>query len=223
MADIMARQEALYGEHKGMVAEFDALYEDAVSVIMGTAYERVAQRRKRLGRTSSEWEVQGRAYWLRRDKTYKQQINRVLERLMGQARKKVYRLQTKSYRDALAAVAGAWNEHTVRGVAFKVKVTRREADRLHGQLLSGLTVREWLADIEDQLRRDVLAASTVHIASPTGETDGKRLLAKRIRNAVAKAAKRISAVAQEALNQANAAAFEEEQRLFAEQEAWAWQ
>lgn len=159
---------------------------------------------------------------LRHDKIFLALLKITLDKLRREIIQRLYGMQDQTYEVALKSVAKIWDDNTVKGIKFAYKIEKNELNRLHGLILYGLSLPEWVDGYVQSLNRKILAIMTMFIAQPTGEGMGKKTLFNRIETVLAKVIKDCKELGKIAINQANNAAFDAENELFADEGQWGY-
>lgn len=204
----------------GLVAELDGLFGDLLSTVLGHMVWSIDIAKDRMGRVASNTANVAAVFQLRRDRLFKDNLKRTVVQFRERIGRKIAILELQAYKLGLKDIAEVWNSNTPNGIKFKGVVTNADKKQLAAILIGGGLLSEWLDEYTELLQRKLLRAATIYTARPTGDEDGKRLLAKRLRRAVMGIAKQVKSLAEVAVNQANAIAYDNENELFADSDNW---
>lgn len=216
---LLESHAALPERSKELVAELDPIFGDGLNQLLGSLMNRLDAIR-----TDGKGETPLRLVRkLRKDGQYKKELNRILLYLAIRLEKRIRAMQSRAYKEALRAITRIWNTNTPKGVKVESEVKRGDLERIQGMPLNGLMLREWIDQHMNYIFTRVLAVSTLFVVRETGDEDGKRILGKRLKGAVDRAASELKAVAAQAINLANNLAYEDENNLFLDREQWRYQ
>jgi len=205
-----------------MLKPFDELMDMQQPTITGVIMDRLEGLEGNQGvdgETVSEL-VAGKAKGLRRNKKLKAQLNQVLANYTEQVLRIIRSMQAKTYRDGQKQIAKIWNRNTPDGLDLKVKVSAKELKTVYEYPLNGDQVSGWIDDFVAVLQRKLYRAMSLRVAPESGLQDGRKLLRKKLTNAINEAANNLRELAMMAVNQANALAYEAEALAFSSKAEW---
>lgn len=198
-----------------LASELDLIMDDTTHQLIGSVITSLTKKRRSwLGRAIENNDTLASARRLRGDRGYRKQLKRTIEHMARRLENQIYAMQSRAYKESLAAIAGAWNTETPKGISFSFKVDKAALNQLKAVMIEGMTIKETIDDLVRNLEKRILARSMVYFSRPTGDQDGTQLLTRRIRGLLDKLARDLKFTAAAAINMANRQAFDDENNLF---------